>query len=53
MTRKEKRRAYKRKIVIARKEANVAKMIKKAIENKEPTEVIDRKEINLRAYYKI
>jgi len=53
MTRKEKRRAYKRKIVIARKEASVAKMIKKAIENKEPTEVIDRKEINLRSYYNL
>jgi len=53
MTRKQKRRAYKRKLVIAQKQAKVAKMIKKATENKEPTEVIDRKEINLRAYYKI
>ena len=53
MTRKEKRRAYKRKAVIARKEARVAEMIKKAIELKEPTEVIDRKEINLRAYYNL
>ena len=53
MTRKEKRRAYKRKTVIARKEARVAEMIKKATELKEPTEVIDRKEINLRAYYNL
>ena len=35
MTRKQKRRAYKRKSVIARKQAAVEKMIKKAIELKE------------------
>ena len=53
MTKKQKRRAYKRNAVTQHKLSQIETMKKKATENRESEEVIARKEANLRAYYSL
>ena len=53
MTKKQKRRAYKRNAVTQHKLSQIETMKKKATENRESEEVIARKEANMRAYYSL
>jgi len=53
MTKKQKRRNYKKNAVTRNKLAQIEKMRKKATENHESEEVIARKEANMRTYYSL
>ena len=53
MTKKQKRRNYKKNAVTRHKLAQIEKMRKKATENRESEEVIARKEANMRTYYSL
>lgn len=53
MTRKQKKRAYKRNVVAQHKLSQIETMKKKATEKRESEEIIARKEANMRAYYSL
>jgi hypothetical protein len=53
MTKKQKKRAYKKNAVVQHKLSQIETMRKKATENRESEEVIARKETNMRAYYSL
>ena len=53
MTKKQKKRNYKKNAVTRHKLAQIEKMRKKATENRESEEVIARKEANMRTYYSL
>lgn len=53
MTKKQKRRVYKRNAVTQHKLSQIETMKKKATENRESEEIIARKEANMREYYSL